>query len=331
MKKFINKNLVIFAISFSLFFISLEFVAKFLNSILKFPHANVDLSVGGKDIVEYQSTYIKDRELFWKLDPSWRECNSYGFRGQEFSLDKDRNTFRVICMGDSVTFGAHTAIGYTYPKVLEKLLKSKFPSGNFEVINAAVPGYTSYQGLILLKKYILNYHPDLIIIYYGVNDRSGSYKSDKDQKKLPNLVINAVNHLRNYHFFILFNRIVLHLKYPPARKRIYPAHRVSPDDYRKNLSSMMEIAKSRGIKTLFIVNPVFYSPETKIVSTNGLYYPPDNILKFDIYVFFKKRGSKSEKFFKDDVRPLNFHLTGEGQRVLAEEICETLVNNSFIQ
>jgi lysophospholipase L1-like esterase len=54
---------------------------------------------------------------------------------------------------------------YTYPT----LLKNNYPI-KYEVINAGIIGYSSDQGLRLLKKTILELKPDIITIAYSVND-----------------------------------------------------------------------------------------------------------------------------------------------------------------
>jgi len=136
-----------------------EFLATVINPHLNLPHANVGLMVGGRDVSEYPSGYIKDRVLFWRLDPSFEEYNSIGFRDREIS--KEKNVFRIICMGDSITFGWPNKTENTYPKVLEKLLNSQFSEMKFEVFNAGVPGYTSHQGLVWLQKEIIKYNPAL--------------------------------------------------------------------------------------------------------------------------------------------------------------------------
>ena len=50
-------------------------------------------------------------------------------------------------------------------------------------MNAGVGGYTSLQGLRYLKKELWKYSPDMVIVWFGVNDDSSAiFFSDKDQK-----------------------------------------------------------------------------------------------------------------------------------------------------
>lgn len=322
---------ILFALAaVGIFFVLLETIAGLINANVDIDHANVGLGIGGKDILEYRIDFVKDGELFWRLDRSDKDYNSAGFRDREIPPAKEGNTFRIICLGDSVTFGWPVEPENTYPGRLEKLLNSKFPGRNFEVFNAGIPGYTSYQGLIWVKKDILSYQPDLLIIYYGINDMSGSYLADSRQKTLPAWAVNAANYLRRFELVSLLNKIILHFKYPPSERTIYNSHRVSPGEYRDNLKAINKIAQGHGIQTLFMVRPALYSPEEKIVSTPADYLPAQEIAQLDIYNIFKKREKEAASLFLDDNRPFNFHLTAKGQAVLAEEVFGALVDKGMI-
>ena len=97
--------------------------------------------------------------------------NRHGFRGKEFAKNKEGGVFRVFCLGGSTTFGL-TEIDeeHTYPAVLERTLNERFASPRFEVINAGTPGWTSAESLINFQFRVLDYDPDLVIVYHGVND-----------------------------------------------------------------------------------------------------------------------------------------------------------------
>ena len=105
-----------------------------------------------------------DRELGYKLNPANPDINSLGIRHGEIPPDKPRGLFRVMVLGDSV---AYDKGGFV------TLLRNRFGSirgGEVEVINAAVPGYTTYQERTLLERDLLAVSPDLVILQYCVND-----------------------------------------------------------------------------------------------------------------------------------------------------------------
>jgi len=161
---------------------------------------------------------LKDSILFWRLTPNRsRGINSKGMRDKEFSINKPKNTFRVICLGDSVTFGYPEDLNKpedTYPKRLEVLLNERIGMFNFEVINAGIIGYTSYQGLKYLQTDIIKYHPNLVTIHFGPDDAAKVlYFSDKEQKMQPLWFINLQNFLNKTKVFQFMSKLVFLIKY----------------------------------------------------------------------------------------------------------------------
>ena len=95
--------------------------------------------------------------------------NSLGFRSsREDVLAKGPNTFRILVLGDSVTFG-HGAV-HDYPSLLEDLLKKWRPEIDWQVWNLGVPGYNTSQELSYLLEVGPTYKPDLVIVGFFLND-----------------------------------------------------------------------------------------------------------------------------------------------------------------
>jgi len=87
------------------------------------------------------------------LAPSWESTVSRrSFRGADFADTPGDDTLRVLCLGDSATFGTGSNDDETYPAQLKKILKRRHPGRNVEVINAGIPGYSSMQGTWFLEK-----------------------------------------------------------------------------------------------------------------------------------------------------------------------------------
>jgi hypothetical protein len=57
----------------------------------------------------------------------------------------------------------------TFPKLLESRLNAVSP-GKYEVLNFSVTGYNSFQEEIVLKKKVLQFEPDIVILAYVHND-----------------------------------------------------------------------------------------------------------------------------------------------------------------
>jgi len=98
--------------------------------------------------------------------------NAHGFRGQARPLSKPAGVFRVLCLGDSFTLGAEAPLEQTYPAVLEELLNRRAEGDSmvFEVVNAGVGGYGTYQELIFIHLVGLAVQPDLVVVQFFSND-----------------------------------------------------------------------------------------------------------------------------------------------------------------
>src|SRR5262249_896934 len=77
--------------------------------------------------------------------------NSLGLRDpREYDLVKRPNTFRILVLGDSVTFGHGSVYEHTYPYLVEQRLKSWRADVDWQVWDAAVARFNTPPGLAQL-------------------------------------------------------------------------------------------------------------------------------------------------------------------------------------
>ena len=96
--------------------------------------------------------------------------NSLGLRNKEIGK-KGEDVFRILFLGDSLVFTGATSSGKLYTQVVEENLNNVLKTGKrIEVINAGIPGYTTYQELEFLNVYGLDMEPDLVILGFVFND-----------------------------------------------------------------------------------------------------------------------------------------------------------------
>jgi GDSL-like lipase/acylhydrolase family protein len=97
--------------------------------------------------------------------------NNLGFRDpRDYQLAKGPRTFRIVTLGDSVTFGHSSVYEHTYPYLLEQQLKRWRPDVDWQVWNVAVPGYNTSQELAHLKEIGPQFKPDLVVVGFFEND-----------------------------------------------------------------------------------------------------------------------------------------------------------------
>ncbi len=141
--------------------------------------------------------YSPHRYLGYYPTPDWsndeNRHNSLGFRGNEITPDKPKDTFRIVCIGGSTTYT--TAIDdfrTSYPFLLEELL-NKGADKKVEVINAGVGNWTTWESLINLQLRLVRLQPDLVVVYHSTNDIESrmvwppeSYLSDNTGRRISN-------------------------------------------------------------------------------------------------------------------------------------------------
>jgi lysophospholipase L1-like esterase len=98
---------------------------------------------------------------------------------------------RIVCFGDSVTFGWNMKYEYSYPSQLEKLLVKDF--SRIKVINSGIGGNTIMDANKRLDKDVANFKPDVVIINFGLNDGMIS-------KSVPNIDIKD---FENYYIDLI--------------------------------------------------------------------------------------------------------------------------------
>lgn len=78
-------------------------------------------------------------------------------------VEKPAETFRIVTLGDSFTFGVNVNTQDNYPSVLESILNTECSSVNFQVLNLGVSGYDFHYAAHRLKERGLKYNPDLVV------------------------------------------------------------------------------------------------------------------------------------------------------------------------
>ena len=127
--------------------------------------------------LEPQESYHYDSKVGHRLAPGQRSythsfpvaTNSQGLRDREFPALPERGVVRILCLGDSLTFGDGVAVEDTYPKQLEALLREE---GNtrYEVINAGVPSYDTWQEVVYFQEWGIRLRPNIVVIGFYAND-----------------------------------------------------------------------------------------------------------------------------------------------------------------
>jgi lysophospholipase L1-like esterase len=77
---------------------------------------------------------------------------------------------RVLCLGDSNTYGLWVERSQAYPQQLEREWNERTDSPKLEVLNLGVPGTNSSRLVHALPELLETFAPDILIIMVGAND-----------------------------------------------------------------------------------------------------------------------------------------------------------------
>ncbi len=100
--------------------------------------------------------------------------NNLGFRGNDLSPEKQSSVFRILVLGDSMTFGWGVEDDDTFPARIEKYLNHLSPDKKVEVINAGfADGYSPDSYYAFMRDIGLSLKPDLVLLtLFPYNDIS---------------------------------------------------------------------------------------------------------------------------------------------------------------
>ena len=165
-----------------------------------------------------------------------------GYRGEEMPAAPQPSTVRIACVGDSWTFGMPVAQDETYPEPPGGMASPGAARTRYEVQNFGVLGYSSFQGLQLLKTRVLAFHPNVVVIGFGMNDSEVAGYRDKDivggtgrpsfTSRLKEMAKDAASRIEGYKF----------LKFEALRLTFHPK---PLGDYLKDGNRSQRLGRSR--------------------------------------------------------------------------------------
>ena len=109
--------------------------------------------------------------LFWNA--GYRHAYDWRDRTEGYTVEKGKNVFRILLLGDSMAYGQGVKREETFAARVEKSLNAGADDGRnlrYEVINLAWPGMNTADEYVVLVDKGLSYDPDLLLVAYYLND-----------------------------------------------------------------------------------------------------------------------------------------------------------------
>lgn len=190
--------------------------------------------------------YTKIPNTYFKGRNREDVVNNCGFTGTRLThIEKEPGIKRIICVGGSTTESSYKTANNTYPELLQRILGEKY-----EVINAGVPGYTTAEILIYLELKLLDFKPDIVVIYTGANDASTgtfkNFKSDYTHARAP----------FGYTPVKDKNDLIYSIRPEISERSDGRIPDIAVETFKRNINSMTAICKSNNIVPIFVAENI---------------------------------------------------------------------------
>jgi lysophospholipase L1-like esterase len=264
----------------ALLFFGIESATRFFSPHIALLDVLIQPEALRPDLSEHKDStiFIGDPLLFWRVRPNLKEVvwdftvvstNAQGLRHEGDIGRKSAGGFRIVCLGDSVTFGYRVPLVFPekpheyapdqlpYPLLLEKRLRETNPGRRIEVIPLAMPAYTTYQGLNWLRRDIDSLQPDVVTACFGWNDVCLRPVPDRLSMPVDWIHVTVRSLMSHSQALIQFSRWRHTQKARTVASNPPPTTpRVAQNEYVANLLEIARIARAHGAQSLLIA-PVY--------------------------------------------------------------------------
>jgi lysophospholipase L1-like esterase len=219
----------------------------------------------GREPVEKVHWLVEDPVAGWMNLPGFQHpghpelvINDHGLRGPPIDDPKPTGGLRILCVGDSSTFGIHGRLPDVYlgnyPELLAERLAAIGTHG-IEVINAGVIGQSSAHGLRFLTTRALELEPDIITIRFGYNDHADAWNPPLRTREIRWVPLRT---LVDWTHDTQLTRLVMSAwqSRPDLHPTFLSVPWVDEDEFAYNLGRMAEFARDNEIHLLFIDYPL---------------------------------------------------------------------------
>lgn len=148
-------------------------------------------------------------DLGFRVRPYAHGTNRFGFNDRDYPLQKNSKIFRILVVGDSFNWAGGKERNYT--AILEKQFEKYYGKHQVDVINTGYPMTHTAEQLEMLKKYGLQYNPDLVFLSFFIGN--DFVDADPNRKRI---VVNDV------YFDIDKRRELTFLGYPIRVRAVTP-------------------------------------------------------------------------------------------------------------
>ncbi|HXK11768.1 MAG TPA: SGNH/GDSL hydrolase family protein [Vicinamibacteria bacterium] len=195
-----------------------------------------------------------------------RPINALGYRDLERAVPKPAGVRRVVCIGDSFTWGVSVLFDDAWPQRVERTL-SRERGERWEAVNLAEPGLNSEQEASRLDSEGFAYGPDVVVVGYVLNDSEDSSAAEArrasewvaERRRAPSVSLLDRSALAR----LVRDRLWATVE---NRRRVEDFRSMYAEDYsgwaaaRRALKAMGGMCRERGVPLVVAIFPLFGNP-----------------------------------------------------------------------
>lgn len=231
--------------------------------------------------------------------------NSKGLRDKEYDYEKPEDVYRILVIGDSLTFGWGVKSEETFSKILEDRLNDQNNISQkykkIEVINSGIGNYNTKQELAFLENEGLRYSPDEVILAYFINDAENTQKETNNFLTRRSILYTYIKSVKNRISFVVDGE---------KRYNVYYSNLYNGDNFTKYkgiLESLDNRLRENNIRLTVVILPEFhdfnnYEFDNIHDKITDFFSEKERFVIDPLYIF-KGQDSRSFWVARDDPHP----------------------------
>jgi len=240
--------------------------------------------------------------------------NSDGLRDKEYSPEKG-DAYRMIFLGDSLTFGWGVEIEDTFQYVLEEELGKTSPT---EIINFGTGNYNTEQEVNLFFDKGIKYDPDKVVLFYFINDAEVTPEKS-------GLWFLGYSHLISFYWSrinSLMNNIVAAKSFEEYYSTLYQEEQEGWVNSKNALIELRDYCRENGIALQVVLLPELHDTDnlifTQVYDRISNFLEENGIDYMSLVKLFKAHGNEIELWVSFD----DAHPNGLAHGKIAESLVE---------
>ncbi len=185
--------------------------------------------------------------------------NGFGLRGADFEPRKPVGTYRVLCLGDSFTFGEGVKEEDSYPARIEDRIGPPGGETRVEVINAGVQAFGTRLETMLLQR-LQPIDPDLVLVGFVLNDATDGARTIAMHEQLRDVPVSALGRRLRIVGLpeTILKRARLQQEYVRTTRESFTESSQEWQFCQQAFSMLAETTRNEGIPILVVIFPLFW-------------------------------------------------------------------------